>query len=103
MASGDDHVGGGFSPSSSGRNRGRDGGDARFTCVGSGGLWRKRAAKTRRGRGPSVHHKGHEGGAKRAKVPWPSTRAAPVIPERRALSRRATGPVVSFVPPSCPL
>ena len=49
MASGDDHVGGGFSPGSSCRNRGRPGGDARFTCVGSGGLWRKSGAKTRRG------------------------------------------------------
>ncbi|MEY4240721.1 MAG: hypothetical protein RJA14_417 [Pseudomonadota bacterium] len=96
MASGDDHVGGGFSPASSGRNRGRAGGDARFTCVGSGGLWRKRGAKTRRWAG-LVHHNEHDE-AQRARRGRRSAVARSAFPSREEWRVRAAPTL-----PSCPL
>ena len=104
MASGDDHVGGGFSPSSSGRNRGRDGGDARFTCVGSGGLWRKRRAKTRLGAG-LVHHNEHNDSTTSTTGPALRRRAQRLsVQGGMARSRPTHAAVVSFVlsPPSLP-
>src|SRR5690606_10560553 len=58
-------------------NQGRVGGDARFTCVGSGGLWRKERRLSTRGR---TAHRVSALAFAMARSPTPDTLSAPASP-----------------------